>query len=730
MRRISVRWLPAARAGRRLLRVFAAVARARGGAALATALALSCFSGLGASELPAINSQPASPVKIDQGMALALEVRATDPAGSGALSFQWRVNNINMADGANISGSSGSNLLIRPAFTNNSGSYTVVVSNTIGAVTSAVSVVTVSPDTTPPKVAITSPASGTRTNFGAVLTFLGTASDNVEVTNVSFWITNLNGSYSAPLIQGQAALEAGPGSVSNWTAGGISAAAGSNIFVARSYDFSGNPSSLATLKFFVKATNWMTLATTGYGKVKGGSSIGGDAAPSTNGAWLNVGEAYSLTASPANRNYFSNFTGTTLTVFGTSNGTKLNFIMESNTAITANFFTNRFIGMAGIYNGLFTSSQIGTNTEETSGMISGLTLDTGGGYSATVLLGGSAKGISGGFTPEGNASNSVVITNGVPDGTVTVQLICDGTNVPRSIHGFVSGTNAIVLPDGTSTNGWMSEVALVASLTNTSNFPGAYTLLIPPAAGADGISAPAGFGYAMITNVLPSASSAAYFSFAGVLADWSTLATSMPVREDNQIPVYLNYFQTPQPGMLFGMLNLASNAPYIPTGNLTWIRKATGYGMFTNGFTNNYSTVAISPWSNSVPLGDIITANQLVLDGGGLAAPLTYSVTYNGTNLVLAENGGSTNNGSATVNTNTGRFTVVFTNDIHQTITGHGAILQNTSAAGLTNFGGGFYVIGSSSYPTNSGSIVLYNPIAVPVTTFRPAFRAAANLSQ
>ena len=30
----------------------------------------------------------------------------------------------------------------------------------------------------------------------------------------------------------------------------------------------------------------------------------------------------------------------------------------------------------------------------------------------------------------------------------------------------------------------------------------------------------------------------------------------MPIREDNQIPIYLNYFQTPQPGMLFGMLNL------------------------------------------------------------------------------------------------------------------------------------------------------------------------------
>ncbi len=707
MKRTFARWWAARPVGRRLFQVLATVAGRRGRAALCAALALPCFSGLGATGLPTITSQPASPVNLDQGMALNLEVRASEPAGSGALAFQWRVNNINLADGANISGSTGSNLLIRPAFTTNSGSYTVVVRDANGAVTSRVSAVTVSLDTTPPKVAITSPASGTRTNAGAAMTFLGTASDNVEVTNVNYWVTNLNGSYSAPLIQGQAVLTAGPGPVANWTASGITPAAGSNIFVARSYDFSGNPSSFASLKFFVKAPTLMTLATTGFGKVKGGSFIGGDAAPSTNGALLNVGEAYSLTASPAANNYFSNFTGTTLTAFGASNGLTLDFIMESNAAITANFFTNRFVGMAGIYNGLFTSSQIGTNTEETSGMISGLSLNNHGTYSATVLLGGSAQGISGGFTPEGYATNSVVMTNGVPDGYVTVQLICDGTNVPRTIHGLVIGTNSIVLPDGTPQNGWMSEVALVAGLTNTSNFAGAYTLLIPPAPNANGTNFPAGFGYGLLTNVLQGQPSGPDVIFTGALPDWSTFASSMPIREDNQIPIYLNYFQTPQPGMLFGMLNLVSNPPYVPSCNLTWIRKATGSGLFTNGFTNNYTSVPISPWSNSVPLGNIITANQLVLSGGGLTAPLTYSVTYNGTNLVVTETGGSTNNASATVNTNTGLLTVTFTNDMKKTITGYGIILQNTNFAAITNFAGGFFIVGPGNNPTNSGSIFL-----------------------
>ena len=140
---------------------------------------------------------------------------------------------------------------------------------------------------------------------------------------------------------------------------------------------------------------------------------------------------------------------------------------------------------------------------------------------------------------------------------------------------------------------------------------------------------------------------------------------------------------------------------------MTWIRKATGSGLFTNGFTNNYTSVPISPWSNSVPLGNIITANQLVLSGGGLTAPLTYSVTYNGTNLVVTETGGSTNNASATVNTNTGLLTVTFTNDMKKTITGYGIILQNTNFAAITNFAGGFFIVGPGNNPTNSGSIFL-----------------------
>jgi len=366
--------------------------------------------------------------------------------------------------------------------------------------------------------------------------------------------------------------------------------------------------------------------------------------------------------------------------------------------------TNIFLGMAGIYSGLFSSAEIGAATDETAGEIANLTLNSRGSYSGTVYLGGSSGfGISGHFTPNGYATN--VVTNGL-DGHVKVELQVNGNSKPRTITGSVIGTNRIVVR-GTNQTGWISQVALIASLTNTSHFAPAYTLLIPPAADSNGTNSPAGCSYGLLTNSPGSTAPATVF-FRGLLADWASIGTAMPIREDNEIAVYLNYYNTPQPGMLYGMLNLVSNPPFVPSGSLTWIRKAGSTGLFTNGFTNYYPAVPISPWSNLVPINRVITSNQLVLSGGGLTAPLTYSVRLNGTNLVLTGTGGTTNHASGSVNTNNGRLKFTFTNDVKKTVTGKGAILQNTSVSDM--LGGGFFIVGPQAAPTNSGSIVLQLP--------------------
>jgi subtilase family serine protease len=63
--------------------------------------------------------------------------------GQAPLAFQWLFNGAGLRDGGNISGSAGNTLNITAATTNNSGNYSLVVSNSFGSVTSRVATLSV-----------------------------------------------------------------------------------------------------------------------------------------------------------------------------------------------------------------------------------------------------------------------------------------------------------------------------------------------------------------------------------------------------------------------------------------------------------------------------------------------------------------------------------------------------------------------------------------------------------
>jgi uncharacterized repeat protein (TIGR03803 family) len=630
---------------------------------------------------PIITSAPKAPSGILQGDPLSLTVAAT----GGSLAYQWLFNATNLlTNGGAITGATSSNLVINPAYITNSGSYTVIVSNSRGSVSNKPLAVTVSKDNVKPEVAITSPAKdGTRSN-AMVWTFKGTASDNVEVINVSYWITNLNGATSV-LGPFAAVLSAGTGSSSNWTATN-SPPAGSNVFAARSYDFSGNPSPFASRKFFVESPVPLTVAIagSGSGKFKGTNFISGETnVPGTNSP-LNVGEYYSITAYPDADSYFTGWTGSA----GATNGPTLRFIMESNTSLTASFITNRFLGMEGTYSGLFTNTN-GVITEESAGMISGLKLATNGVFSGVLYLDGSSPSLSGTFSPEGNWSNSVSTKL---DKNVKVVLYVTNSS-PRTITGWVIDTNI--------QTGWTSEVTLFASLTNSSDLAGRYTLLIPPVS-TDLVTNPPGYGYALLTNnpgnaktkVLPS------ITLGGAMADGTAISQSMFIGEDNGIAVYPSPYNTSTNGMLIGRLSL-SNSPAVPgpSGTLTWIKKVTTSGSFKAGFTNNAIAVLGSPWIGSMGIM-MPPGSPLVLTNGGLTPALTNYVMVSGTKLEPTNTATALDYKSGAINTNNGQMTITFTNDAKATVTGYGALLQDFQ------FGGGYFVSPSSN-PTNFGSISL-----------------------
>ena len=95
-------------------------------------------------QAPVILSAPASQTLLP-GATATFTVSA---AGGQPLSYFWRVNGTNLADGGNLSGSATSTVTIRGATVANSGNYTVLITNSFGSVTSAVAVLNLTSVTT------------------------------------------------------------------------------------------------------------------------------------------------------------------------------------------------------------------------------------------------------------------------------------------------------------------------------------------------------------------------------------------------------------------------------------------------------------------------------------------------------------------------------------------------------------------------------------------------------
>jgi hypothetical protein len=92
------------------------------------------------SPCPVMLSQPQSQA-VAVGSDVMLSMQAT---GDAPLSFQWRKDGTNLADGGRISGATSNVLSIANAQTNDAGAYSVLVTNACGAATSSNAVLVVS----------------------------------------------------------------------------------------------------------------------------------------------------------------------------------------------------------------------------------------------------------------------------------------------------------------------------------------------------------------------------------------------------------------------------------------------------------------------------------------------------------------------------------------------------------------------------------------------------------
>jgi hypothetical protein len=168
------------------------------------------------------------------------------------------------------------------------------------------------PDTQNPAINILYPTPGLVLS-NIMVQVNGTASDNVAVASV--WC-QING--------GPWTIAAG---TNNWTAT-MNVAAGNNTIQAYALDTSGNSSATNNVSFVAVLSTVLTVSANGLGSLN----------PNYNNAILQIGKNYSITATAGTGFVFTNWTGgITLPLAVLTNGTTLQFVMQSNLVLRANF---------------------------------------------------------------------------------------------------------------------------------------------------------------------------------------------------------------------------------------------------------------------------------------------------------------------------------------------------------------------------------------------------------
>ncbi|MBX3737831.1 MAG: immunoglobulin domain-containing protein [Candidatus Didemnitutus sp.] len=124
-----------------------------------------------ANAAPVITTQPSGQPNIPPGSSIVLSVRAT---GVPAPTYQWR------KDGNAIAGATNQDLAINNVTANDAGSYTVVVTNSVGSVTSDAAVLTVAAAASAP--AITTQPADRSSVIGGSVTFTVVATGNPTPT--------------------------------------------------------------------------------------------------------------------------------------------------------------------------------------------------------------------------------------------------------------------------------------------------------------------------------------------------------------------------------------------------------------------------------------------------------------------------------------------------------------------------------------------------------------------
>ena len=527
---------------------------------------------------PPVLKPAAVNVSILQSASAILQVTAT---GTGPIGYQWSFNGTNALAGATNTTYALTNMAAGKA-----GFYQLTATNFGGSTVTNITV-TYLADTNPPTVTLTG-AGATISN--ANLSVTGKATDNVAVSSVVF---SINGGTSY----------ADATTTNGWTNFVISATLtniGTNMLTVVATDINGN---------FVRSTNHpvyaplYTLAISTVGR--------GTVATNWTGK-VQWGKTYTVTAQPGLNQVLVGWTGDV-----TTNVTSFKFSPTNNMALTATFTTNLFIGYQGTYNGLFSSTNLGTTLAESGGFLT-LAVTTNQTYSGKIYVQGLSASLSGSFHVDGTVSNRVSLATNGP--TLTLVLHMDFAD--KQLLGTIA-----------SGSDWSSDLQAdlaVFSATHPTTNVGTYTLVIPTQTGK-------GLGYGSGTLIVRSNGAV---SFVGVAADDTALSQSTSLSQDATLPLYMALYPDSDKidqGLMMGWLQFTNP---LPSGTLFWISPSTN-----NTLLESIADIQSSAFTAPATGTHRVLTNHLAtitFIGAGLTSPFSET-------MIIADDGTVSTDGAASI---------------------------------------------------------------------------------
>lgn len=500
-------------------------------------------------------------------------------------------------------------------------------------------------DSTPPNVAISFPKAAQKV-YSPTIEIKGSARD--DKAGIEKVMVSVNG---APYVDAVSS-----DGFQTWSFPGAVIKPGTNNVKVKALDINGvssnSISGINALNFDYPKTGTLTVTVSGSGSV---NSLLGTTTQTT-------GTQLTIKAVPAFGYQFGSWTGLV-----SSTSSKLTFTMVPNSNLQANFVPGPFHQTAGTYNGLIS----GTTALE-SGKLK-LNVNIGGAFTGKLKLAGAKYPISGTFNSSGNFSGQLQVLGKLP---INLSLQVNTARFDQKITGTAihSGT---AYPLSADRLVW-------SATTNPAPQAGDYTVIFPLNSGTTSPSIPQGDGFARVA-----VTTAGSVTMVGTLADGTEFSTAGALTKDGVWPFYVNLYA--KQGLISGTMTFRKQ-PGVSNldGTMRWIKSPTPTVYYPNAFSLALDVVGSKYVPPAFFRGNV-TAGNLALGEGGLAAPLTNTFLVGANNAVTITPGGIPQL-NLVLTGSTGLYRGAFFDSAAGTTRKFkGAVLQ------IQNKGAGFFLSGSTS---------------------------------